>query len=179
GGVRGALPAAPPAAGGPTGRRDEILLGGDAEVLGNVRGRVETVQLRPDSRELNGSERATGLGLETQLVPATAILAADGQVLRLLESWSESPDGSGTEAVTLRRDVAVKGGDGKRLGRLRLVCFDPASGRVTALVIDGRGTPSLRLLPIDRVKDAGPDGVFTDLRSGDWTKLQPFATDWE
>ena len=179
GGVRVRLAAAAAPTGAPTGRRDEILLGGDAEVLGNVRGRVEAVQLRPDSRELQSIELATGLGLEPQLVPATAILAADGQVLRLSESWSESPDGSGTEAVTLRRDVAVKAADGKRLGRLRLVCFDPASGRVTALVIDGRGTPSLRLLPIDRVKDAGPDGVFTDLRSNDWTKLQPFATDWE
>jgi osmotically-inducible protein OsmY len=159
--------------------RDEILLGGDAEVLGNVRGRVEAVQLRPDSRELASIELATGLGLETQLVPATAILAADGMVLRLAESWTEPPNGSDAKTVTLRRDAAVKASDSKRLGRLRLLCFEPASRRVTALVIDGGGTRNLRLLPIERVKEAGPDRVITDLRSGDWTKLQPFATDWE
>jgi osmotically-inducible protein OsmY len=179
GGVRVRLAEAAASTGAPTGRRDEILLGGDAEVLGNVRGRVEAVQLRPNSRELQSIELATGLGLETQLVPATAILAADGRVLRLAESWSESPDGSGAEAVTLRRDVAVKGADGKRLGRLKLVCFDPASRRVTALVIAGRGMPSLRLLPIDRVREVGPDRILTDARSGEWAKLQPFATDWE
>jgi osmotically-inducible protein OsmY len=50
---------------------------------------------------------------------------------------------------------------------------------VTALVIAGRGDPNLRLLPIELVKEAGPDRVLTDLRSGDWTKLPPFATDWE
>src|SRR6202023_836220 len=122
---------------------------------------------------------STDLGLETQLVRATAILAADGRAVRLAESWTELPDGSDAEAVTLRRDVAVKGSDGKRLGRLRLVCFDPASGRVTALVIAGPGTPSLRLLPIDRVREAGPDSIVADLRSGDLPKLQPFATDWE
>jgi osmotically-inducible protein OsmY len=179
GGVRVRLAAAGAVTGTPTGRRDEILLGGDAEVLGNVRGRVEAVRLRPDSRELQSIELTTGLGLETQLVPATAILAADGRTLRLAESWTESPDGSDAQALTLRRDVAAKAADGKRLGRLRLVCFDPATGRVTALVVDGRGTPSLRLLPIERVREAGPDGIFTDVRSGDWTKLQPFATDSE
>ena len=171
-------PAGGPAA-APTGRRDEILLGGDAEVLGTVRGRVEAVQLRPQSRELQSIGLSTGLGLETQLVPATAILAADGRTVRLAESWTEMPDGSDAEAVTLRRDVAVKGTDGKRLGRLRLVCFDPASGLVTALVIAGPGTPSLRLLPIDRISEAGPDTIVTDLRGSDWPKLQPFATDWE
>jgi osmotically-inducible protein OsmY/sporulation protein YlmC with PRC-barrel domain len=162
-----------------TGRRDEILLGGDAEVLGNVRGRVEAVQLRPESRELQGIELATGLGLETQVVPATAIVAADGRVLRLAESWTEPSDGADAAPVTLRRDVPVKASDGKRLGRLRLVCFDPESRRVTALVIAGRGTPSERLLPIERVREAGPDRIITDLKSIDWTKLQPFATDWE
>ena len=179
GGVRVRLAAGAAPTGAPPGRRDEILLGGDAEVLGNVRGRVEAVQLRPQSRELQGIELATGLGLETQLVPATAILAADGRAVRLAESWTELPDGPDAGAVTLRRDAAVKGTDGKRLGRLRLVCFDPASGRVTAVVIAGPGTPTLRLLPIDRVKEAGADTIVTDLRTGDWTKLQPFATDSE
>jgi osmotically-inducible protein OsmY len=166
-------------AGAPTGPRDEILLGGDAEVLGNVRGRVEAVQLRPESHELQSIELGTGLGLETQFVPASAILSADGRVVRLAESWIESPDGSDARAATLRRDMSVKGAEGKRLGRLRLVCFDPASGRVTFVVIAGRGTPSLRLLPMARVQEVGPGSVVTDLRSSDWMKLQPFATDWE
>ena len=179
GGVRVRLATADGAADVPERRRDEILLGGDAEVLGNIRGRVEAARLRPGSRELESIELATGFGLETQLVPATAILAADGRVLRLAESWPEPPEHSDAQAVTLRRDVAVKSSDGKRLGRLRLVCFDPASRRATALVIAGRGEPALRLLPINLVKEAGPDRVITDLRSGDWTKLQPFAADWD
>jgi osmotically-inducible protein OsmY len=177
GGVAVRLAAAGDAAGAPAGPRDEILLGGDAEVLGNVRGRVESVQLRPESCELQSIGLATGL--ETQTVPATAILSADGRVVRLAESWIESPDGSDGKAATLRQDMAVKGSDGKRLGRLRLVCFDPASRKVTALVIAGRGALSQRLLPVDHVREVGPDGVFTDLRSADWAKLQPFATDWE
>src|SRR2546421_147570 len=69
----------------PSGRRDEILLGGDAEVLGNVRGRVRAVQLRPESRQLQDVELANGL--ENRPVPASAIVSADGQVLRLAE-WS-------------------------------------------------------------------------------------------
>ena len=171
------------AAGGPerapTGPRDEILLGGDVDVLGNVLGTVEAVQLGPESRELQSIQLATGLGLESQVVPATAILSADGRVVRLAETWIESPDGSDAKAATLRRDMAVKGTDGKRLGRLQLVCFDPSSRGVTALVIAGRGTPSQRVVPMDRVREVGPDGVSAELRSGDWVKLQPFATDWE
>jgi len=177
GGVAISIAGASGVAAAPTGLREEILLGGDAEVLGNVRGRVESVQLRPESRELQSIGLATGL--ETQTVPATAIVSADGRVVRLTESWIESPDRSDGKAATLRRDMAVKGADGKRLGRLRLVCFDPASGKVTTLVIEGRGTPSQRLIPMDRVREVGPDGVGIDLRSGDWMKLQPFATDWE
>jgi hypothetical protein len=65
-------PAGAPGA-GVTGRREEILLGGDAEVLGNVRGTVRAVQLQPDSRRLQDLELATGLGLEERQVPAAAI----------------------------------------------------------------------------------------------------------
>jgi osmotically-inducible protein OsmY len=75
--------------------------------------------------------------------------------------------------------MPVKSVDGKRLGRLRLVCFDRASGTVTALVVAGRGVPSLRTLSINRVREAGPEGILTDLPSDDWTQLPPFATDWE
>ena len=170
-------PAGAPVA-GLTGRREEILLGGDAEVLGNVRGTVRAVQLRPENRRLLDLELATGPGVEEQ-VPADAIVSANGHVVRLAEAWTESPDGSGPHSATLRRDMVVRSADGKRLGRLRLVCFDRASGTVTALVVAGRGTPSLRSLPIDHVREVGPNGTVTDLPSGDWMKLQPFATDWE
>ena len=162
-----------------TGRREEILLGGAAETLGDVRGTVRAVQLRADDRRLQDLELATGLGVEEEQVPAHAILSADGRVVRLTEAWTESPDSSATEAATIRRDMAVKSADGKHLGRLRLVCFDRASGIVTALVVAGRGTPSLRTLPIVHVREAGPAGIVTDLPSGDWAQLSPFATDWE
>jgi osmotically-inducible protein OsmY len=75
--------------------------------------------------------------------------------------------------------MAVRSADGKRLGRLRLVCFDRASGTVTGLVVAGRGKPELRLLPIERVREAGPNGIITDLPAGDWAKLAAFATDWD
>jgi osmotically-inducible protein OsmY len=175
--VRFAAVGAPPV--GVTGRREEILLGGDAEVLGNVRGTVQAVQLRPENRRLQDLELATGLVFEERDVPADAILSADGRVVRLAEAWTESPDGPGAEAATFRRNMPVKSVDGKRLGRLRLVCFDRASGTVTALVVAGRGVPSLRTLSINRVREAGPEGILTDLPSDDWTQLPPFATDWE
>ena len=164
---------------GLTGDRDEILLGGEAEVLGNVRGTVRSVQLRPENRRLQDLELATGLGLDEQQVPSNAILSADGRVVRLAEGWSESPDGSRADAASLRRDMVVRSADGKRLGRLRLVCFDRASGTVTGLVVAGRGKPDLRLLPIERVREAGPNGIVTDLAKGDGARLPTFATDWD
>src|SRR5256714_11386872 len=160
------------------GRREEILLGGDAEVFGNVRGQVKAVQLAPGNRRLQDLE-LTGLGFEEQTVPADAILSADGRLVRLTDQWAGSPDAARAEVATLRRDMPVKSADRKRLGRLRLVCFDPASGTVTALVIAGRGMPSLRALSIDRVREAGPNGILTDLKRDDWTNLPPFATDWD
>ena len=171
-------PAGAPAP-GVTGRRDEILLGGEAEVLGSVRGTVRAVQLGPENRRLQDLELATGLGLEERQVPSNAILSADGRVVRLAEGWSEPPDGSRTDAASLRRDMVVRSADGKRLGRLRLVCFDRASGTVTGLVVVGRAKPDLRLLPIERVREAGPNGIVTDLPKGDWARLPTFATDWD
>lgn len=162
-----------------TGPRDEILLGGDVEVLGNIRGPVEAVQLRSGSRELETVEIGTGLGLETELVPATAIVSADGRVLRLAERGAEASDHAPSTALTFKAATTVVGSDGKRLGKLRLVCFEPASRLVTALVVAGRGTPDRRLIGIDRVKEAAPDRIVTDLTEADWIKLQPFATDWE
>ncbi len=171
-------PAGAPLA-GVSGHRDEILLGGDAEVLGNVRGTVRGVQLRPENRRLQDLELATGLGLEERQVPSNAIQSADGRVVHLTEGWSESPDGSSTNAVSLRRDMVVRSADGKRLGRLRLVCFDRASATVTGLVVAGRGKPDLRLLPIERAREAGPNGIVTDLPKGEWPRLPTFATDWD
>ena len=164
---------------GVTGHRDEILLGGEAEVLGNVRGTVRAVQLRPENRRLQDLELAGGLGLEERQVPSNAILSADGRVVRLAEEWSESPDRSSADAASLRRDMVVRSADGKRLGRLRMVCFDRASGTATGLVVAGRGKPELRLLPIERVREAGPNGIVTDLPKGDWARLPTFATDWD
>jgi osmotically-inducible protein OsmY len=162
-----------------SGYRDEILLGGDAEVLGNVRGTVKAVQLRPENRRLQDLELATALGLEERKVPSTAILSADGRVVRLAEVWTESPDGSSTDGASLRHDMVVRSAEGKALGRLRLVCFDRASGTVTGLVVAGRGNPGLRLLPIERVREAGPNGIITDLPGRDWAQLPAFATDWD
>jgi osmotically-inducible protein OsmY len=162
-----------------TGRREEILLGGDAEVVGNVRGTVRAVRVHSENRRLQDLELATGIGLEERQVPAGAILSADGRVVRLAEEWTEAPDRSSESAASLRKDMPVKSADGKALGRLKLVCFERTSGMVTALVVAGRGTPSLRTLPIDRVREAGPNGILTDLPSSDWAKLSPFATDWE
>jgi osmotically-inducible protein OsmY len=169
---------APASASAMTGRRDEILLGGVAEVFGNFRGRVRGVQLRPDNRQLQDVELANGL--EDGQVPATAILSADGQVLQFADGWPEPlPDGPATPAATLRQNATVISAEGKRLGKLRLVCYDQASRTVTGLVVVGRGMPSRRLLPIDRVMAAGPDRIATTLKAADWTTLQPFATDWE
>jgi osmotically-inducible protein OsmY len=180
GGVAVRLTAAGGSAVDLTGRRDEILLGGDAEVFGNVRGRVQAVRLRPESRELQDVELAGDFGLGTQPVPATAILSADGQVLHLAQAWPEPPiDAPDEDGVTLRNNATVVSAEGKRLGKLRLLCFEPASRLVTGLVVAGRETPARRLLPIDRVKEAGPDRVVTDLRAGEWMSLPPFATDWE
>src|SRR5256712_1507753 len=171
-------PAGAPLA-GVTGHRDESLLGGEAEILANVGGTVRGVQLRPENRRLQDLELATGIGLEERQVPSNAILSADGRVVHLTQGWSESPDRSSSDAVSLRRDMAVRSADGKRLGRLRLVCFDRASATVTGLVVAGRGKPDLRLLPIERVREAGPNGVVTDLPKGEWARLPTFATDWD
>jgi osmotically-inducible protein OsmY len=137
------------------------------------------VQIRPDNGLLLAVELAAGPGFDARPVRADAILSADGRLVRLAEVATESADGSVPGDATLRRDMPVRSIDGKRIGRLRLLCFDRASGTVTALVVAGRGSPGLRTLPIGRVREAGPDGIVTDLSSDDWAKLPPFATDWE
>src|SRR5438105_12955660 len=62
GGVAVPFAVAPIALPEPTGRRDEILLGGVAEGFGNFRGRVRGVQRRPDTRPRQDIARATGQG---------------------------------------------------------------------------------------------------------------------
>src|SRR6266550_2658887 len=37
----------------------------------------------------------------------------------------------------------------------------------------------LRLLPIERAREAGPNGIVTDLPKGEWARLPTFATDWD
>ncbi|HEX9546150.1 MAG TPA: hypothetical protein VF942_02380, partial [Acidimicrobiales bacterium] len=71
-----------------TGRRDEILLGGEAEAFGNVRGRVRAVLFGPGNHQLQ-AVAVTG-GLDERDVPASAILSADGRVLSLRDGWVEA-----------------------------------------------------------------------------------------
>ena len=157
--------------------RDEILLGGDAEVLGNVRGRVQTVYIRPGDRRLEAVELGSGL-IESEPVPADAIVSADGEVLHLSEGWQSSDVEDLVNLATLRRNLRVVGSDGKGLGRLRLVCFDRGSRTVTELVVAERAA-SMHLLPMQRVKEIGPERIVTDVGAADRQTLQPFATDWD
>jgi osmotically-inducible protein OsmY len=172
--------AAVPTAAAP-GRREEILLGGEAEALGNPRGSVQAVRLHPGNLKLQGLELASGFGLlEHQDVPATAIVAADGQVVSLDQTTADHLVDPSSEGVALRRNMPVIAADKQRLGKLQLVCFDLASRTVTALVVvRGRMSRSQRLVPIDRVREVGPRGVVTDVKANEWTSLPAFATDAE
>ena len=161
-----------------TGQRLEILLGGEAEVLGNPRGSVRAVLVRPDDRRLLGIELGGGL-IEGEAIPAAAVVDADGQTTYLNDQWDELPLDQLNNVATLAGNVAVVSADGKRIGRLRVVCVDQRSGVVTALVATTRMTPSERLVPMERVLEAGPASVMTDLRAGDVVGLAVFATDWD
>ena len=175
-----ALPAATRTAARGTGTRDQIPLGGVAESFGVARGRVLAVLLQPDAPRIQELALAAVLGLvEDGHVPAEAILSADGETVQLAERWTEPPlDGAVSPAIALRRDMTVLSADHKRLGKLRLVCFEKDSGTVTDLVLERRGSaPRLRLLPLERVKAAGPKGIITELKASEWATLAPFATD--
>lgn len=157
--------------------RQEIPLGGDAQTLGNLRGRVEAVLLQPDTRQLVAVQLG-GL-LETETVPAEAILGADGNTLSLSDGWQDHVDEVGAGTAILRDGMAIVDPAGKRLGRLRVVCYDPGSSTVTAVVFEGRGISDRRLVPMDQVTEAGPDRVVTSVRNADTGRLQVFATDWD
>ncbi len=155
-----------------------IPLGGEVEALGNFRGQVESVQLEPTGR-LVAIVLGSGGGLiEGGRVPARAILSADGQVLQIAEPWTEPSAEGSANLVTLQRNAAVISVEGKRLGRLRMLCVDRAAGLVTGLIVAGgaRTGRSVRV-PIDRVKAAGPERVMTNLRADEWASLQDFAPD--
>ena len=160
------------------GQRLAILLGGEAEVLGNPRGGVRAAVVRPGDRRLLGIELGGGL-IEGEVVPAAAIVEADGQVTNLTDQWEELPPEQLTNAAMLPANVSVVGSDGKKIGRLRVVCVDQASGMVTALVASTRMTPSDRLVPMEHVVEAGPARVVTDVRAADLGGLAVFATDWD
>lgn len=162
--------------GSSTGPIGEIPLGGPAETLGNPRGRVRAVLVDPQTRRLLAIRLAAGL--EDEDVPASAILDADGQGVHLTEAWSETPpDSLDTKAALLRDGMPVATADHKRLGRLRFVCFDPWSQAVTSIVA-GSST-GFRLVPFDRVTEAGPDAIATSLEAVDVIRLPEFATDWD
>jgi len=161
-----------------TGRREEILLGGDAEAFGNVRGRVRAVLIGPGTHQLQ-AVALTG-GLDERDVPASAILSADGRVLSLRDGWADADQiQADSTGASLRENATLISAEGKHLGKLRLVCFEPVSGLVTALVVEGREAPRQRLVPLSRVKEAGAHRVVTDLTSTEWTNLPAFATDSE
>lgn len=162
------------------GQREEILLGGDADEFGIPRGRVDAVLVRPTTQSIQGVALQAGLGLlEDRRVPASAVQSADGHVLHLAERWSEQTlDGPAPDAVALRADMAVLSAERKRLGKLKLVCFDRDSKRVTGLVVAGRRSPDdLRLVPFEKVKEVGPSRMGTGVKASEWTTLPPFASD--
>jgi osmotically-inducible protein OsmY len=176
-GVRFASMPAPASADGTIGRQ-EILLGGDADVLGNIRGRVVAVLVNPQTRRVEGVQLG-GAILEAETVPAEAIVYADGRVLSLRDGWQDQASDVDGQLAVLKGNMSVVGANGKRLGRLRLVCFDPVSVTATELVVDGAGLPTQRLVPMHRVIEAGPVNVVTNLPAAESSKLQAFTTDWE
>src|SRR2546423_3569256 len=158
-----------------TGRRDEILLGGPAEVVGNVRGGVRAVLLGRSTHRVQGVTLTSGL--DERAVPARAILSADGHVLRLSDNWPEGdPTETEANAARLQENATVVSADGKHLGRLRLVTFEPVSGLVTGLVVEGRRTPEQRLIFLIRVKESGTNRIVYGLRPFEFSTLPLLAT---
>src|SRR5207245_568263 len=133
-------------------------------VVGTVRRGVRAVLLGPKTHHLQGVTLTSGL--DERAIPARAILSADGHVLRLSDNWAETdPTETETSGARLQENAVVVTADGKHLGKLRLVTFEPVSGLVTGLVVEGRRTPGQRLVSLSRVKEAGPNRIVTHLRS--------------
>ena len=61
----------------------------------------------------------------------------------------------------LRVGEDVLAADGSRLGQVERIVVDEGAHQVTHLVVAGRA------LPLDRFRDAGPDGLATDLAEDD------------
>lgn len=166
-------------AGGSGGCGQAILLGGEVEAIGNFRGRVESALISPRTGRLNGITLASGGGLiEGDSVPAAAIDSADGTRVLVREPWSHVEPNGDAPSVALQGGAAVLGSGGKRLGSLRLVCFDPDTRLVSGLVASKGGRSEEQVfLPISRVKAAGTEQVRTDIEPQQWSSLQPYATD--
>ena len=156
--------------------RQEIPLGAEAQVLGNARGRVVAVLLNPASRRVEAIQLGGGL-LEGETVPVDAIVDADGQTVTLTDGWPETDIDVDGKFAVMRGNMAVVGANGKRLGRLRAVCFDQASTIATALVVGG--ADQARLVPMARVTEAAPERIVTNLPAAESSMLQPYATDWD
>ena len=166
------------AGGGTIGHREAILLGGEAEVLGNFRGHVQAVLLGARTGRLEEVTLASGGGLiEGGRVPAGAIVSTDGRMLQLAEPWVEPTDDGEARALTLQKDAALVSREGKRLSKLKMVCFDRDSSLVTGLVAVGGRSGRTVLVPIGRVKAAGPHRIATDLTAEEWRGLGVFAGD--
>jgi osmotically-inducible protein OsmY len=159
-----------------SGSRQEIRLGGEAEVLGNVRGRVESVLIQPQSRQIAAVQLGGGL-MEGEAVPASAVLGADGNTLSLSDGWQDRPAEVEASYAVLRGGAVVVASDGKRLGRLRFVCYDPTSMAVTALAVETGAANTL--IPMDRVVEVGGERIVTTVGRADVKSLRVFATDWE
>lgn len=161
--------------------REVIPLGAETETQGNPRGRVQAVRLRKGGWKLQDLVLGDGIGLVQAHVPADAIVSADGRVVELVDQWVDISDNEPSDdAVALSAGMAVASSEGKRIGRLRLVSFDPGSTNVIGLVFESPGRPaSLRLLPTEHVTTVGPDGIRTDIRRVAWTALDVYASDWD
>lgn len=155
-----------------------ILLGGDVEALGNFRGRVQSVELERTGR-LVAIVLGSGGGLiEGGRVPVGAIASSDGQVLQIAEPWAEPASDGSASLISLQRNAALVSHAGKRLGRLRMICFDREAALVTGLIVAGGGRIGRTVLvPIDRVTAAGPERVVTNLKADEWASLQVYASD--
>ena len=166
------------ASAGSTGCGQAIPLGGEVEAMGNYRGRVESVLVAAATGRLEAVTLASARGMiEGERVPAGAIESADGRTLQIREPWAQSEAGGKQPVVSLHGGAAVLSG-GRRLGKLRLVCFDSDTGLVRGLIVtDRRRSDSQFLVPIQNVKAAGPERVVTDLKPNQWSALQPFKTD--